>query len=231
MTTATPRQAQPQTSMAAAFTAAGYETIGAKLQRLMREAIIAGSGKLDASKDHFIAALTKSDDAAALLWQLFERERAAIIGRLFTETIVEMRGEKMPLPNAGEAREAGPQGHRASAEPAPHAAAEATIALPQGQDVHASAAAPTQKPSRLRYTESDRIARLSVLRTFRVNGRPLGEVTGLEARSWLRNHDRDGRFVRLIVEAVPDTMQINACVSEDEADKLFNLATEAGNAH
>lgn len=244
-----------QTAMATAFETAGYtppETPADCLKRMMREAITAGGGKADASRDHFLAALAKANDPA-LLWELFAPVRAAIIGRLFTETLIEMRAERA-LTNAGEAGYRAPQGHGSCAEPAPktedaaissepegqcapaassvlNAAAGAIKRVPQGQPNSAPAAAPPQRPSRVRTEMSAQIARLSVLRTFRkIGNKPLSEVTGLEARSWLKDHQRDGRFVSLVSYNVPDEVKIGAMVPEDEADRLYKLATEAGNA-
>lgn len=243
----------PQTAMSAAFTKAGFkpiETPADALRRMMRAAITAGGGKADASRDHFIAALVKAEDPA-LLWELFAAVRQQVISALFTETIVEMRAERA-LPNAGEANEQSPHGHSSRASPATqtedaatgalpqgqpsptassvsNAAAGATYQVPEGHGTFAPAAAP-QRPSRLRYESTEKIARLSILRTFRINGQPLAEVTGAEARAWLKTQQRDGRFVALVAYQVPDEIKIGAIVPEDEADKMFKLATEAGNA-
>jgi hypothetical protein len=102
--------------------------------------------------------------------------------------------------------------------------------VPEGQKILSPAAALPQKPSRLRYESVEKVARLSILRTFRINGQPLAEVTGAEARAWLKNHQRDGRFVALITYQVPDEIKVGAIVPEDEADRMFKLASDAGNA-
>lgn len=242
--------------MADAFSKAGYkpaETPADTLRRMMRAAIVAGHGKADASRDHFIAALVKAEDAA-LLWELFASVRVQVISGLFTETLIEMRGENA-LRNAGEADKDMPQGHSRFASPATqtedaartvepqghkilaapsvqNAAAGATGESPQGQKKSAPAAAApqSQRPSRLRYESTEKVARLSILRTFKINGQPLAEVTGLEAREWLKNHQRDGRFVALVTYQVPDEIKIGAIVPEDEADRMFKLASDAGNA-
>lgn len=242
-----------QTAIAEAFEKAGFrpaETVSAQLKRMMREAITAGSGKADSSRDHFIAALARADDAS-LLWELFADVRAAVIGRLFTETLVELRAtgaqpnaggstETMPkgqgfvaspaTQTEGAARNDLPSGHSNGAAPSvPNAAAGAVQHVPQGQLATAPAAAP-QRPSRLRYESTEKVARLSILRTFRINGQALADVTGAEARAWLKNHQRDGRFVALVTYQVPDEIKVGAIVPEDEADKMFKLATDAGNA-
>ena len=217
----------------------------------MREAITAGGGKADPSRDHFIAALSTADDPA-LLWELFASVRAAVIGGLFTETLIEMRGENA-LRNAGEANRHEPQGQLRSALPAtspedaaalkvpqgqfspaapsgPNTAAGAVDVMPQGQSRITPAAVPPQKPSRLRYESTEKVARLSILRTFKINGQALADVTGAEAREWLKSHQRDGRFVALVTYQVPDELKVGAIVPEDEADRMFKLASDAGNA-
>lgn len=245
-----------QTAMAQAFAEAGYSTPKSYAERLaamMREAIAAGGGKADASRDHFIAALHRDDDRAELLWELFAPVRAGIIGRLFTETLIEMRAERAQV-HAGKAEARSPQGQNIGADPAtqtegaathalpqghtmtsapsvPNAAAEATGGSPQGQSAHAKAAAPVQKPSRLVLSATADVARMSILRTFRkIGNRPLAEVTGAQAREWLKNHQRDGRFVSLVSYQVPDEKTIGSMVPDDEAERLYKLATEAGNA-
>ncbi len=243
-----------QTAMAEAFARAGVhplEAPDARLKRMMRTAIVAGNGKLDPSRDYFIAALSGANDPA-LLWELFALVRASVIGRLFTETLIEMRGE-IALKNAGGADFSMPQGQSGIASPATltegaatselpkghvipaassatNAAAGGIRGVPEGQKIPSPAAAPPQKPSRLRYESVEKVARLSILRTFKINGQPLAEVTGAEARAWLKNHQRDGRFVALITYQVPDEIKVGAIVPDDEADRMFKLASDAGNA-
>jgi len=204
------------TAMAAAFVKAGFsqaETVPAQLKRMMREAISAGGGKADPSRDHFIVALSKANDPA-LLWELFASVRMAVIGNLFTETLIQMRAE-------GALKDA--------ASSATHAAAGAKPREPQGHGATSPAAAPPQRPSRLRYESTEKVARLSILRTFKINGQPLADVTGAEAREWLKKHQRDGRFVALVTYQVPDEIKVGAIVPEEEADRMFKLASDAGN--
>lgn len=242
--------------MAQAFVDAGYmasKTPAERLTAIMRDAIAAGGGRADPSRDHFIAALQREDDRADLLWELFAPVRAAMIGRLFTETLIEMRAERAQT-NAGEAGGTLSQDRRPFAEPAtqtegeattdmsrghiadasssvPNAAAEAGSPMPKGHFDVAKAAAPPQRPSRLVLGATAQVARLSILRTFRkIGNRPLAEVTGAQAREWLKNHQRDGRFVSLVSYNVPDEKRIGEMMPDDEADRLYKLATDAGNA-
>jgi hypothetical protein len=220
------------TAMRDAFEKAGFkppESAANALKWMMREAIAAGGGKADPSRDYFIAALSSANDPA-LLWELFAPVRVAVIGRLFTETLIEMRGETALKDAKDAAGMALPQGQRLDAASlASNTGAGAVNRMPQGQSGAAPAPAP-QNPSRLRYEAAERVARLSILRTFKINGQALADVTGAEARAWLKNHQRDGRFVSLVSYQVPDEMKISAIVPEDEADRLFKLATDAGNA-
>ena len=62
------------------------------------------------------------------------------------------------------------------------------------------------------------------LRLFTVNGRPVGEVTGMEARAWITSHRRDARFVELLSDGVPDMATIGSCRTPDEAAALYERA-------
>jgi hypothetical protein len=221
------------TVLAEAFAHAGYRppiTHRERLRAMMRDAIRAGSGKGAASRDWFVAALVREEDPA-LLWELFAEVRGSVIAALFTETISEMRAadDAKRERDAGKASDAVPRGQAQFAEPATAPAAGAIIGVPQGRSPVAPAAG-AQQPSRLRYEASERTARASVLRWFKISGKPIGDATGAEARAWLKHHQRDGRFVDLLCYSVPDEITIGAMIPEDEADRLYKLATDAGNA-
>ncbi len=221
------------TVMAEALSRAGYrkpEDAAARLRRMMREAIAAGGGRAEPSIDHFTAALARADEAA-LLWEMFAAVRRPVIAALFSEILSEMRGAQPPRDaddTAGTASPQGPLQHAVSS--ATNAAAGAVPRAPEGRSQNAPAAAPIRPPLRVDYAARERIARLSILQTFRrVGGMPLAEVTGGEARQWLRSHERDGRFVRLVSDQVPDEIRIGAMIPEEEADRLYRLAEEAAN--
>jgi hypothetical protein len=265
------------TVLGEAFTRAGYRSppdAAARLRQMMREAIRAGGGRADASRDYFIAALHREDDAA-LLWELFAPVQMPVISGLFTEVLQDMRVDRQirDARDSGKANAPAPQGQRANAEPAatvgeganisvppgpfdiassPASEVGADAVLPQGQANRAPASATepatgailrvpqgqntgapvpgAQQPSRLRYEASERLARRSILQTFRINGHPIGEATGAEARAWLKNQQRDGRFVSLLCYTVPDEVVIEKMVPDEEADRLYRIATQAGNA-
>lgn len=62
------------------------------------------------------------------------------------------------------------------------------------------------------------------LRSFTINGRPIGDVTGMEARAWVRSHRRDTRFVALLAEGVPDMSTIGAHRTVEEAAAIYAQA-------
>lgn len=64
------------------------------------------------------------------------------------------------------------------------------------------------------------------LHSFTINGRPIGEVTGMEARAWVRSHRRDTRFVALLAEGVPDMSAIGAHRTVEEAAAIYAQAEQ-----
>jgi hypothetical protein len=227
-----------KTAMAAAFAAAGWETAPDRLRVMMREAIRqGGAGRPERVRDYFLAALAKANDAT-LVWQLFPvPAQTAAIGLLFDEVKAGMpRLEgvadlELPQGHATGAASLGegsglsmPQGRRED-DPAGEGA---TSGVPQGR----SLPAPSPAPSLLRHEARDRVARLSVLQTFRIAGRALAEVTGRDMRGWLKNHRRDCHFIGLLDQTVviPDDVRVGAIVPPDVADHCFAVATTMSNS-
>jgi hypothetical protein len=61
----------------------------------------------------------------------------------------------------------------------------------------------------------------SVLDTFLINGRPIGDFTGAEARAWSAAQTKRVRFVEAIANGVPDTKKIREFIQDNEAAKIL----------
>lgn len=224
-----------KTAMTLAFEVAGWQgeaTAKDRLRAMMQEAIEkGGAGRPDRAKEYFLAALAKANDAT-LVWQLFPvPEQTTAIRLLFEE--VKNTQPKLKDVVEGEASRSVPEGRLPVAAPsaAEVAGVRAADAVPQGQRIIAPA--PAAKLPAISHAARDRVARLSILQTFRqINGRPLAEVTGQEMRGWLKNHRRDGHFIGLLDQSVviPDDVKVGAIVPPDVADRCFETATAMHNA-
>lgn len=74
------------------------------------------------------------------------------------------------------------------------------------------------------------MVRLSKLDLFKINGRPVGDLTPDEARGWLQSHDRDGRYVRMLITNLPPNRPIREFIKPDEADAIYERAASEENA-
>lgn len=223
-----------KTAMTLAFEVAGWQgeaTAKDRLRAMMQEAIEkGGAGRPDRAKEYFLAALAKANDAT-LVWQLFPvPEQTTAIGLLFDE--VKSTQPKLKDVVESKATPPLPQGQGISAPPstAGVAGVGTNNALPQGRGGFVPTPAP--RPSLIRHEARDRVARLSILQTFRINGQALADVTGQEMRGWLKNHRRDGHFIDLLDQSVviPDDVKVGAIVPPEVADHCFQIASEMHNA-
>jgi hypothetical protein len=93
---------------------------------------------------------------------------------------------------------------------------------------------PSRRPGVFASSEGATAARKSearnLLQSFMVNGKPVAEVTALEAAGWVRSHRRDARFVELLIFGVPENSKIGDHRTPQEAEALYAQAMkEAGN--
>lgn len=71
------------------------------------------------------------------------------------------------------------------------------------------------------------VVRRSLLDSFPINKQPIGDVGRDEAEAWLVSHDRDGRFVRMLIQGVPPKGRIRDYVTPEEAERIYRLAEES----
>lgn len=179
-------------------------TQAARLRETAMNAIRSNPRNWDGARDALYKAIRND---AALLWELFEPFRLQAVQKALTEAASKVREEELervhPLQSGG-------GGHRVAA---PH-----TTGAPSARARTSGGIA-----------AAGNVARLSLLDTFRANGIPIGDMTAREAVAWAKSHERDTRFVRLLVEGLPEDMPIRKFRTPEEAQKLYALATEAGN--
>jgi len=70
------------------------------------------------------------------------------------------------------------------------------------------------------------VVKLSVLDTFKANGRPIGDMTVTEAIAWAATRERDGRFVRMLTANLPPDLPIRKFRTGEEAQALYDKATQ-----
>ena len=144
---------------------------------------------------------------AALLWELFEPFRAQAAQKALTEAAAKVREEELervhPVRSGGGGR-----------------------SLFANQGLHAPSARARDAAG---VAAAGNVARLSLLDTFKANGMPIGDLTAEQATAWAKSHERDTRFVRLLVEGVPLGQPLRKFHTPEDAARLYQLATEAGN--
>lgn len=72
----------------------------------------------------------------------------------------------------------------------------------------------------------NRLVASSILDSFMIEGRPIGNVTAGEARTWLRGAGRAHRFVEVLITGVPDDMPIRKARTHEEAAEIWDAAAK-----
>lgn len=71
-----------------------------------------------------------------------------------------------------------------------------------------------------------KVAAQSLLDTTMVDGRPVGDLTAGEARTWARKAGYTARFVEMLAQNVPDELVIRKCRTADDAQAIWALAVK-----
>lgn len=218
--------------MREAFAAAGFEAPAIRLRRIVLAAIRTPADKpssgpetdpVAAARLHEAAmnavkqsprnwdgardALLKAVRAdAALMWELFAPYRNQALQAALTAAAAELRRQEMPRREPG-LRGAGHRAddhHTTGARPSPISAAAISA-------VSGAAAA-------------------SLLDTFTVNGRPIGDLTAREASQWAGARERDARFVRLLTDNLPAGDVIRKWRTGEDAARMYAIAEDMSDA-
>jgi hypothetical protein len=176
------------------------------LQEVSMAAIKQSPRNWDGAKDALYR-LVKND--ADLLWEMFQPYRAQAAQRLLTEAAQAYRQEELAAEmrrwHSGNAVGAGRVGH---------------VSQNRG-------ARPTRKSS-ISIEAIAVVAQASLLDTFQVNGRPIGDLTSEEAEKWAASRERDARFIRLLTQNLPPGLPIRKFRTADDAAALYAMAQGAG---
>lgn len=177
----------------------------------------------DGAKQALYAAVK---DDPALLWAMFEPWRLVAAQRLLTEAAAKLREqEKMALDrNLVETRRSARTADRPTSSTTPNQPTAANdrprdAMGPKEHDDHARVAHPHSGMDAVA-----KVARLSMLDTFRINGQAIGDCTAKEARGWAGSRERDARFVRMLTANLPDDEPIRKYRDATEADSLYERA-------
>lgn len=218
-------------ALAEAFDRAGFESPLSRLDRITREAIEKSPANWDAILDRLYAA-TRND--AALLWEIMGELRRRCYDAQIKRVQEEMRAERAT-------KDGGRRGQFqcetqdlvatprvvASSPARPASGGEAMRAVNPGRAL----------PPAATLSRRDRgsgaaaaVARKSLLDTMMINGVKLRDVSVIEARKWGEARERDGRFIRNLLGAIPDVGKVGDYVTADMADAAMKLAEEAANA-
>lgn len=177
-----------------------YPVNDTRLREVAMAAVIQSPRNWDGAKDLFYKAI-KHD--AELLWALFAPHRNAAMLALLSEVNSERH-------RSGRLRD---PGHEARVErPALSASTVArpsTAARPSTQDVARAAA---------------RVAVLTVLDTFKIDGTPIGDVTPAMANRWAGSREQDARFVRLLTQNLPPDQPIRQFRTAADATAMLAQA-------
>lgn len=196
---------------------AGYESPRERAERFMREAIAARALPAPSIAEFSRRVLEAND--AALIWELFAEHRISTMSALYERVRAATVQEKFPAAPTPTVRAVAPSA--AAPEAAPASRDEGRVAVDRQEANDAGV------PVGL-IAAAD-VARKSLLQTFQINKRPLGEVTAGEARGWAKSRARDARFIVLLTEGLPDHVLIGGAVDEAVAERAYALAEAADN--
>jgi hypothetical protein len=159
----------------------------------------------DGAKDALYKAVRNDAD---LLWALFEPYRLVAVQKLLTESAAKLREqERRELDvrlKAARSGQTGIDNRGVDARPA---------ASPQsGMDARTN------------------VVQLSLLDTFKINGRAIGDCTPYEAKEWASARERDARFVRLLTTNLPSNEPIRKYIRPEEVQNIYNLAEKQQDA-
>jgi hypothetical protein len=97
-----------------------------------------------------------------------------------------------------------------------------------GRPIRMEPAIEQPRPAAPKSTAVARLAQRTLLDTFKINGKPVGDLTPAEANQWAGAQERDARFVRLLTQNLPPDLPIRKFRTGDEAVALYAQAEAAG---
>jgi hypothetical protein len=191
-------------AMAEALRAAGVTSAAERLANIARKAVAASPRNWDAAKAAF---WREVQGDPVLLWELLAPYRHRAADPYLAVAAQQARQAAEHRSGGGQRRS---DNHSLDAPSAPQPGASRS-------------AAATNADQKL-----GELTKLSLLDTFKINGRPIGDLTPPEAIGWAGARERDARFVRLLTANLPPDHPIKkfrtgddaaACYAQAEADR------------
>ena len=208
------------TQMEAAFKQAGYVRPTDLLMQAARDAIKASPRNWDGAKD-VLYQRVRGD--AALLWEMFAPYRVEAVQKLLSQAQAELRELE---PSVIRAVPSAPGQFHPDNQSAPARRAN-DVQSSEGRGQRIGGYQTTNAPSsRSGMDAVAAVARLSLLDTFKVNGRSIGDLTVEEAVRWAGARERDARFVRLLTANLPANTPIRKFRTGDEVQAIYEQASQ-----
>ncbi len=179
----------------------------AKLLQLAKESITLANGRPVTALENLTDALYKENNAE-LEQALCKSTRPKEIIELLLTTFDALRAENYQVPDSRTAR--------------------GELIYHKGL---VSPSVPQQKKPRVTFAAMDSARGRygnSILKTFIINGKPLGEVSAGEARGWASSRERDVKFIRALTEGLHDSLIIGGYRTDAEAAKVYKQASSPG---
>lgn len=173
-----------------------------RLKEVALNAVRQSPRNWDGARDALFKAVRND---AALLWALFEPYRNQAAQAALTAAASELRREQMAREGQGRA------GQRSNGD-------------------RQLDARPSIKPSDAGASAVAAAASRSILDTFRVNGRPLGDCTAREAAAWAKSYGAKARFVEAVVANLPPDDPVRRWRTAEEAEAIHASLMEGADA-
>lgn len=201
------------TAMAAALSAAGFQSSHERLNEIADAALAEHPRTLDAARAYLLREV-KGD--AALLWTMFERWHGPAADMLLQASAA--RGRAKSEANAITKT-------RGASPPSSGATLFANTTPDPPQRTGSLAAAGPSAAAREEARSA--VARvISKLDTFKINGRPIGDCTPEEAMGWRAARVRDARFIYLLASNLPPGRPIRDFIRPEEAEQFYARAMQ-----
>lgn len=169
-----------------------------RLDQVAKEALRASPRNWDGAKD---ALYSRVRNDAELLWQMFAPYRNQAVQLLLTQAAAELRELERPKDMRADPSASGQRCNDSQLPPARRAPQQAMDAVAA-------------------------VARLSLLDTFTVNGKPIGDLTASEANRWASSRERDARFVRLLTANLPPDAPIRKFRTGEDTQAIYEQASQ-----
>ncbi len=209
------------TALSMAFEAVGIKPATDRLRQAAVDALASNPRNIDGAKDAVFSAVRND---AALLWELFARYRDRAVNELLSDVAATLRQE------VGGGQANGAKLGQESISPAIKFERAASGILPQQANrtvPHRSEPIPIRPTAARGITGMAAVAKvaaLSLLDTFKVEGAPIGDLTPNQANTWATKSERGARFVRMLTANLPPNLPIRKYRTAEEAALIYAQA-------